>query len=129
MGFAPLKRVGLRYLNRLDIPVPSTMPISLEDYLTVSPRYPEDELPGLQTFTMQTVHGLPTLECLATITVAAAASPVPMHTGFIIDIDVGRNESVPQSEDEIRNLLASMRDEKNRIFELCITEATRKLFN
>jgi uncharacterized protein (TIGR04255 family) len=129
IGFVPLKRVGLRYLNRLDIPVAPMTPIRLEDFITVEPRYPESELPVLQAFTMQTIHALPATGCVATITVASAVSPVPSHAGIIVDIDVARNESVPQSEDDIEILLETMRLEKNRIFELCITDATRELFN
>jgi uncharacterized protein (TIGR04255 family) len=131
MGYVPVKRIGIRYINRIDVPLnqPQHVPIRLEDYLTIEPKFPEDQLPPLQGFTMQTAHPLSALGCLATITIASAPSPVPARMALILDIDVGRNDSVPQSENEIHDLLQTMRVEKNRIFELAITDATRRLFD
>jgi uncharacterized protein (TIGR04255 family) len=130
IGLVQVKRIGLRYINRIDIPLPSPGAlVQLEDYLTIHPQFLEDSFPPLQGFTMQTVFGLANNEGLATITVASVPSPLPTHMGIILDIDVARSQNLPKSQSDIRDLLNIMRDEKNSVFESCITKATKELFD
>src|SRR5262245_21109480 len=37
VGLIELARIGLRYINRIDVPVTPNVPIRVEDYLNVSP--------------------------------------------------------------------------------------------
>ena len=130
VGYTQIFRIGLRYINRLDIP--QTNPpslIRLEDYIKIHPNYPEDVLPALGAFTVQCVFTLPEGNTTATISVASVASPLPTHFSILLDIDIGRVNDVPQKESEIREVLDVMRGQKNRIFEQCITDASRKTFN
>lgn len=130
LGYVSLKRVGVRFINRLDIPLsPSSARLRLEDYLTILPQYPEDKLSALRAFTMQTIYLLQGSGCQVTINLASVPSPVPARTSVILDIDAGRTEQVPQSRDGIRNLLDTIRRDKNHVFEACITDATRELFD
>jgi uncharacterized protein (TIGR04255 family) len=130
IGFVQLNRIGLRYINRIDIPVPSPDAIvRLENYLTIQPQYPEDSFPPLRGFTMQTVFGLEKNAALATLTVASVPSPLPLHMGIILDIDIGRGQNLPKSKNGMRDVLNIMHDEKNSVFESCVTEATRELFD
>ena len=126
IGFNALKRIGVRYINRLDVPLVPNLPIKIEHYLNIEPKFP-DAIPMLQAFTMQTVHELPQIGCAATINVGSVASLLPEHTAFLLDIDIGRNNSVPQSHSDIRGQLDIMRIEKNRVFEVCVTDAAREL--
>lgn len=103
------------------------MPV-LEDYLLISPRYPEGVIPTINGFTLQCAFPLPLIECQATINMASVPSPVPNHASFIFDIDIGRAGSVPQREDDIAKLLNMVRQEKNRIFEACLTNKMKELF-
>jgi uncharacterized protein (TIGR04255 family) len=133
MGYIPLGRLGVRYINRLDIPISQEngvpKPFSLQEYILVQPQYPEEILPALQVFTMQCVFFLQQIECLATINVASVPSPVPRHISFLFDIDIGRNTNIPQKESEIQNLLNSIRVEKNRIFDSCLTAKMKGMFH
>lgn len=130
LGHQPLMRIGMRYINRLDIPVEQESSlVRIENYLTIHPEYPGKDLPPLTTWTMQSVFHLTQVGCYAAVTVASVASPVPQRTSFLLDVDISRETNVPQNDREIRELLALMRDEKNRVFEACITDATRRLFD
>lgn len=130
VGYVRIGRIGVRYVNRIDIPVrESTQVIRLEDYVRIQPQYPEADLPELQAFTMQAVFNLSNIRCTAAVSIASVPAPLQKFASLILDIDIGRNENVPQNGDEIRELLDAMRDEKNRIFEVSITDATRGLFD
>jgi uncharacterized protein (TIGR04255 family) len=129
IGFVLIARVGVRYINRLDIPLKEgDKIIPLDNYIKIQPKYPDSDFPPLQSFTMQTVFNLANVNCLATITVASVPSPVPLRMGIILDTDIGRILDVPQNPREMRELLNTIWAEKNRVFEASITDATRELF-
>ncbi len=130
IGYVRIGRIGVRYVNRIDIPVQaSSEVVRLERYVRIQPQYPESDLPALSAFTMQTVFNLAESRCMAAVNVASVPAPFPQFMSMILDIDIGRNENVPQRRDGIRGLLDTMRNEKNRIFEVSITDTTRELFN
>lgn len=128
-GFASLNRLGLRYINRIDIPIRNPMEmLRIEDYIKAYPHYPEDEFNPLTSFTSQMAF-MPNDDGLtAVITVARVPSPVPRHTSLLFDIDVGLIDAVPQRTEDIRTALNKAHVEKNRIFELLMTKKARELF-
>jgi uncharacterized protein (TIGR04255 family) len=133
MGYSTFSRIGVRYINRLDIPSANesgaVAAIRPEEYILIYPEYPEAVIPNIHGFTLQCVAPLPAIDCLATINVSTVQSPVPRHISLVFDIDVGRNANVPQREDEIAGLLEAIRREKNRIFDSCLTKKMKEYFN
>jgi len=132
MSYSKIGRIGVRYINRLDVPVGhgSGQPVSVQprDYLLIYPEYPESAFGSVQDYTMQCVTALPGIASRATISVATTPSPVPHCESIIFDIDIGRETEVPQREDQIFSLLDSIRVEKNRIFADCLTDKAKALF-
>ena len=132
MGYSTIGRIGVRYINRIDIPVEHDsghpVPIRLEEYLLIYPEYPESVFGSMQGYTIQCITPLHIIESRATINVATAQPPAPRFASIIFDIDIGRESDVPQREDEISGLLDSIRTEKNRIFADCLTEKAKALF-
>jgi uncharacterized protein (TIGR04255 family) len=132
MKYSTLSRIGVRYINRIDIPVriadAKVVPIQLEDYLLIYPTFPASVLPPAQGYTMQCITFLPNIECRATIGVATVPPAVPHHLSIVFDIDLGREVQVPQREDEISEVLDMIRSEKNRIFVSCLTDKAKELF-
>lgn len=47
---------------------------------------------------------------------------------FLLDLDIGLTKDVPQKDDKIWEEIDLMRVHKNRIFEECVTDNARKLF-
>jgi uncharacterized protein (TIGR04255 family) len=132
MKYSTLSRIGVRYINRIDIPVTiadtKIVPIRLEDYLLIYPEFPASVLPPAQDYTMQCITFLPNIECRAAIGVATVPPAVPHHVSIVFDIDLGREVRVPQREDEISEVLDMIRSEKNRIFVSCLTDKAKELF-
>jgi uncharacterized protein (TIGR04255 family) len=50
-GWHPISRVGVRYINRIDVPNPDEKPLPIDDYLVFRPIFPEFEgWQGVDTF-------------------------------------------------------------------------------
>jgi uncharacterized protein (TIGR04255 family) len=132
MDYSEIGRIGVRYINRVDIPIEydsgKPIPVRLEDYLLIYPEYPESVFGPVQGYTMQCIAPLPGIMSRATISVATTQPPAPRFGSVIFDIDIGRESEVPQREDEITGPLNSFRNEKNRIISNCLTEKAKALF-
>lgn len=130
VGYRKLARIGVRYINRIDIPVggPGER-IRLENYVKVYPMYPEEDIPGLSNYTMQMQGDLGADECRIIINSGLVPSPLVRHASILLDIDVTRDRAVPQTEDEIWELVEKIRGHKNRVFESSVTDRARELFD
>lgn len=121
-----ISRLGLRYINRIDIPVNESERIRLEDYLGIGPLFPDPDQEFI-SYTLQTQ--LPLGEgYVATINTGSAPPALINHLSFLLDIDVGR-EDVPQSDEEVWSMIELMRQKKNSVFEGFLTAKTRELFS
>jgi uncharacterized protein (TIGR04255 family) len=76
---------------------------------------------------MQVTLPAPAVGGLVTLTETVAVPQVPGTTSLVFDLDLYRTEQLPQDEDGLWNLLERFRDEKDAIFEACITDKTREL--
>ena len=124
-----VSRIGVRYINRIDIPMNGKRLIRVEDYLTVNPAYPEsDFMPGLSGFTMQLTGQLGVADLTLVLNSGAVPSPLVDHFSLLLDIDVLRLQSAPQRDEEIWEMIDLLRIQKNHIFESCVTDASRELF-
>lgn len=129
IGYRTINRLGVRYINRIDIPAPGAEKIRIEDYLTVYPQYPEPGLMvALTNYTMQIVGPFDEEKLKLIINSRAVRSPLEGHFSTILDIDVLREVDVPQKDNKIWKEFDSIRTFKNRVFEACVTDNTRKLF-
>jgi uncharacterized protein (TIGR04255 family) len=61
-------------------------------------------------------------------TIPVFPPPLVNHFSIMLDIDVSQQFDLPQRDDDLHGLLSQMRDEKNRVFEACITDTARELF-
>ena len=125
-GRRDIERVGMRYINRLDIPVRSSV-VRYEDYLTVYPTLPAG-VNLLQHYSMQ-MH----LECADPpggfhLQTGLIESVVPDTMAVLLDIDLGVIEPGRLSLDELGPLLDRMCIAKDNMFEASITDAARDLF-
>ncbi len=118
-----IKRIGVRYINRIDIPVDGLI-VNHELYLSVYPKVPE-LLSPLNAFVVQTISGFDDIKCRLTLNSAVVESPVLNRQSFSLDLDIAREVEVPQKDKDIFALLESMRVKKNLVFESCITERAR----
>lgn len=126
--YSPVARIGVRYINRIDIPTSGRQHIRLEDYLTFYPKSPEgDELP-IYSYFIQVM--LPTHNSLWTSSITSALLPSPLleHTSLLLDIDVFRTKEIPVKDDDLWTVIGEARDIKNFIFQRCIAPQSERLF-
>jgi len=136
VGYIKVIRIGVRYINRLDIPVENDGFIRVEDYLKLYVQLPNFETamtglpiaPKMADFTTQVHMHLSNDQCELTINSSSIPSPLVKHLSLVLDIDVSRQREVPQHDEEIWALIDRIRDYKNHIFEESITEAAREIF-
>jgi len=122
-----VSRLGLRYINRIEIPAKG--PIELGDYFTTVP-HAAPELPQPMTgFFMRIEMPLPDVGGALAVVVAGTPAKQPNHIGVLLDIDVLKMISSAMSDEEMWSTIALLRDAKNAAFEACITDKTRKLID
>lgn len=130
VGYQRIQRVGVRYINRIDIPSKPGERIQLEDYFTCYPEAPEGTgFPALANYAMQLqLHGGPD-GCNLIINGASVPSPLLNHASFVLDLDISKEGDVPQKDEELWGLIGRIRGYKNTAFESCITDPARALFS
>jgi uncharacterized protein (TIGR04255 family) len=128
-GPTELARIGVRYINRIDVPMAGADLIDVDDYLRLSPRSPEALGEPMTAYTMQIVRPLGIDECHLILTSGSVPSPLVGYASFALDLDIFRETKLPMRDDELWTLIDKIREHKNRVFESCITDRARTLFN
>lgn len=126
-GYRKIRRIGVRFINRIDIPAARGEAVKIPDYLRV---YPEARaVKRLQSYAMQMSGPLEEDSCRLVINSSLVPSPLVDHISVVLDIDISREGDAPQRDDEIWALIDRIRVHKNQIFEESVTEKARGLFN
>jgi uncharacterized protein (TIGR04255 family) len=126
VGALPVVRIGLRYVNQLDLPLP------IRDFRDFTRLYPEisSDLPQLLAgFFLQVQIPQEDLGAMLILNEAMVPPSSPDVASVVLDIDVFKQGLKLESDDEIWNVLEALRLRKNLIFEGCITNNTRELIS
>jgi uncharacterized protein (TIGR04255 family) len=133
-GYRKIVRVATRYINRIDIPVRTagsggdTKPINTIEYLLAEPRVPKI-IPNINNFSSQFEGVVPEIDGKVIVNTATAPSPLIDHVSLLLDMDLFKDQNLPQKDDELWDLLAAYRKQKNMLFEAFITDRARGLFD
>jgi uncharacterized protein (TIGR04255 family) len=127
-GTIELSRIGLRYVNRIDIPLQEGQIINAEDYLKFVPKSPDGFTEPMTTFLVQSNRPMGVDDCNFMVLSSTVPSPLISTLSIALDLDVSREMNVPNREDELWALIERMREHKNFVFETCITDRARALF-
>jgi len=123
-------RIGVRYVNRIDVPKDS---IEIKDYLNVWPEIPETMPQVLQGYFLQLGVPLQQFDSTVTINSTIVAPPVEAVTSLLLDLDTyALTRLVPETADFDESILARLADlrmAKNFVFEAAITDETRRLIS
>ncbi len=120
-----LTRVALRYVNRLDLPLPFD---DFRKYLNTAPEVGSGMPQGLSNYFMQLQIPYDELEAMVILNTAMIPAVREGVVSIVLDIDIFRTQNVPQDEDSLWAFAERLRHAKNAIFEASITDATRELF-
>lgn len=124
-------RVGLRFINRFDVPQDQWIGRPVSDFVGVYPTMPRlgEESMDTAGFTAQVEVALDKDGTKVRITSAQVEPPVPNTGAFILDIDVIRDVELPRREDHLWTMVERMREHKNHVFEKCLTPFSRELIS
>lgn len=124
-----LDRIGVRYINRIDIPLKDEEAINIENYLNIFPKYPEPSL--LKSFSQYAMHVRGPFyieDFILTINTNVVKSPLIDHLSIVLDLDLSPDGDLPQRNDQVWKMINKMREYKNNAFEMCVTDKARELF-
>lgn len=135
IGPVTFQRLGLRYINRIDIPLPLN---DFGDYLLTAPLVSPYLPQGLSHYLMSLTIPIDELVTVAVteavlnqdvIAMQALVPPAKPNTvSILLDIDVSQMIAVPSTEVLVWERFEYLRKVKNHVFEACITDRTRELF-
>jgi len=121
-----ITRIALRYVNRLDIPLPVK---DFSRFLRTAPQLSTDLPQVLTSYFMQLQLPMPSIQGACIINQTIIEPPAkPDTVSVVLDIDVFRSADLPKYEEQLWEQLQQLRHEKNRIFEACLTDEARRLF-
>lgn len=120
-----VERLAVRYINRIDVPAPS---IDLKEYFRTSPEVSPDLSQELAGFFMQLQ--IPQADLGVQVLINQTIIPPSREdvVSVVLDIDLIRAEDVPNTEEAIWDVFEKLHVRKNEVFEACITDKTRRLF-
>jgi len=127
VGNREFSRIGVRFVNRIDIPIEKGEIVDIEKYLNLHPSAPDFGGP-ISAFTLQINRPLGVDDCNLLLTSANVPSPLLGFASFLLDLDVSRESNLPRKPEDVMDLLHRMRGHKNQVFEGCVTDAARELF-
>jgi uncharacterized protein (TIGR04255 family) len=126
VGWQPILRIGVRYINRIDIPTLAR--IELSDYFTFQPQLPKSLDRGIEQFAMNVLVPLGTDDLKLVLNAGSTQSPLIGYQSLILDLDVSRDTNLPNDDVTLWKLIDQVfRLRKNEVFETCITDKTRDL--
>jgi uncharacterized protein (TIGR04255 family) len=130
VGWKEIARIGLRYINRIDIPAEDGAEINLDDYLNFGLRRPA--IPGFGPM-VQFAANVEILMAEGPFRLILNSSPTPSplvkKASFLLDLDLSIDQALPQSDEALWSLVEEFRPIKNSVFESCITDKTRSLLS
>ena len=128
LNIAEFTRIGLRYVNRIDVPNPNGAGIDTDQFVTVKFDGPRPDRGVVEEFQMRVVKSTEKEDIFYALVLATTPSPLPGYLGILLDIDVFTQRPLVAGSESLMRTLGEMRVEKNDIFEECLTDASRELF-
>lgn len=124
-----ITRIGVRYINRIDIPLNNENKLEIEDYLTFYPKVPELGHQPMSEFQISITKPIYDSPWTARIISTALPSPLINHISLLLDTDIFRTEGLPLKDEDLWAMITEARDIKNTVFHSCLTQKTKELFS
>lgn len=129
-----INRLGIRYINRIDVPLPLD---DFAEYLLTAPLVSPHLPQGLSHYVMNLTIPIDE-QVVAVVTQAILPQDVSGNisstrggdpvVSILLDIDVAQTRQLPPRDDLVWERFEYLRKVKNHVFESCITDRTRELF-
>jgi uncharacterized protein (TIGR04255 family) len=119
-----LTRIAVRYVNRLDLPLPFS---DFKEFLRATPEIPPELPQGLAGYFFHATVPMVELSAMLVLNQGLVPPAKPEHASVILDIDLFRDKDLPPINEELWQLLEQFRMKKDEVFEACITQKTREM--
>ena len=117
-------RIALRYINKIEIPLPIE---DFQEYIINMPPIPKSLPQSYNNFFMQI--NVPYDNNGTNVIVTETIENLTKDTlPFILDIDTYKTGDIKRDTEQLKKEFENLREIKNKTFEDCITDKTRKLF-
>jgi len=128
VGVRKTLHLGVRFINRIDVPNPQSEPVFMADYVNVGLALP----PTLSSAVFEQFGARVQMKLSDTVRVTLQASTIDDaligHASLLLDIDAVWAGEMPSSIASISAALIDLQRAKNEVFEACITDDARALF-
>jgi len=121
-----ISRVGVRFINRIDIPCPPSG-VELDNYFHAAPKIPPELPQGLSTYFVRLEIPFDPPDGILILALAAVPPAAVNVVSTLLDLDAVRQNLDTKSESAWSSI-EELRDVKNAAFEASITDAARDLF-
>jgi len=125
--FPDITRVGIRYINKIDIPLPID---DFDEYLKNPPVIPSELPQGISNFLMTYQIPMTDINGLAQLTQTMLSQGENASIlSIILDIDISSHNNLPTNTSDLWLLVDKIRTKKNLIFKSHITKKAEELFS
>ena len=121
---AAISRLAVRYVNRFDLPGKC---VELKDYFRTGPEISADLPQTMNGFFLRLLLPQEDLQGQVIINETIIPPAVPDSVSVVLDIDLFRDQAIPQDEEEIWKYFELFRDRKDAVFNACITDRAKEL--
>ena len=131
-GRQVVSRIGVRNINRIDIPQPRSAAqptLRIQDYLNCYVLSPDLSWGPMSDYVIQMRRPYEQDTLHVNLISGTAESPLVGFRSLLLDIDLSADNLSLVRDEDIWALVHQMHKHKNDIFEACITEKARELFN
>jgi len=118
-------RAAVRYVNKIDLPIPA----DLELYFRTFPQISSDMPQMMSGYVMQLLIPQPEFGGMLSLIQASLPASSPNSASISLDIDLFKESQTDFDTDgKIWAFLDSLREKRDHVFESCITDRSRSLF-
>jgi len=128
VGRKKVVRMGVRFINRIDIPSADLSGRPLAEFIRVGLDIPSPLVRVWGGFSLATNLVEASTGTKIVLQAGEIAAALIDHFSFRLDIDAYSDAEIPGRIDEMWDRAELLRSAKNAVFESCITDASRKLF-
>lgn len=126
-GYRKIDRLGVRYINRIDVPTAASNISYYEDFIRIHLSLPPF-LDPINSYAWRFEKAFPNEGFIAIIQSTSVLPVIPGTNPFVFDIDVTCPQDLPVKREDVLAMLNEMRKLKNSIFELSMTDKARMAF-
>jgi uncharacterized protein (TIGR04255 family) len=126
-GHRKIDRLGVRYINRIDVPTSASNISYYEEFIRVHLTLPKF-LDPTNGYAWRFEKVFPNDGFVAIVQSTSVMPVIPGTSPFIFDIDVVCSQNLPVKRNDVFSKLSDMRELKNNIFELSMTDKARMAF-